>query len=325
MNEETSEATPPVTASAPRTATGAVPAQRSAPPGSHDTKSTRKGTRIGLVLTLLIAFTAAYLVVLFTFLSGDSDRSQHFTSDGGTDPDRVTIDVTLLTINADDNAYQVRVDAQPQGRYRAADGALTAPLRMTLDEIDGDHTTELAAGQWMPLREATLTADGDTSLYPFDEHHIPLEIAMSDARGEPVPITLDLNTGLHDWEADAVMRPDSHTGDIRLEMTASRSAPVVTFALGLMVVLVLLVVVTVGMVTRAISTGKIGFPTLASLAALLFAIPGIRNSMPDTPPVGTLSDFVVFFWALSTVAICMTIASLAWLRHARRTADDPAD
>jgi hypothetical protein len=90
-----------------------------------------------------------------------------------------------------------------------------------------------------------------------------------------------------------------------------------------MAVLVLLVVVTVGMVTRAFGLHKVGFPTLASLAALLFAIPGIRNSMPNTPPVGTLSDFIVFFWALLIVAVCMAVASLAWLRQVR-TSDDPA-
>ncbi|PPK68530.1 DUF4436 family protein [Actinokineospora auranticolor] len=113
-----------------------------------------------------------------------------------TGPDRVGVKVTLLTINADDNAYKVRIDTRPEGRYRNADGSLRTPLRFTLDEIGGDHTTELAEGQWMPLREATLTADGDTSLYPFDTHHIPLEIAITDERGEPVPITVDLRAGL---------------------------------------------------------------------------------------------------------------------------------
>ncbi|MCC8245065.1 DUF4436 family protein [Saccharothrix luteola] len=49
------------------------------------------------------------------------------------------------------------------------------------------------------------------------------------------------------------------------------------------------------MITRAVSLRKVGFPTLASLAALLFAVPGIRNSMPNTPPVGTLTGFIVFF------------------------------
>ncbi|WP_026422274.1 DUF4436 family protein [Actinokineospora inagensis] len=291
--------------------------------GTTSTTQPKRRTRIGLALGILIAFTAAYLVILFTFLSSDTGRGQIITSDPSTTADRVSVKVTLLTINADDNAYKVRVDARPEGRYRNPDGSLATPLRFTLDEIGGNHTTELAEGQWMPLREATLTAEGDTSLYPFDTHHIPLEVAITDPKGDPVPITIDLRAGLHDWKATATPLPDTHIGDVRLEMTATRSAPIITFALGLMLVLVLLVVVTVGMVTRAVATHKIGFPTLASLAALLFAIPGIRNSMPDTPPVGTLSDFIVFFWALLTVAICMSLASLAWLRQARRETDDP--
>lgn len=111
--------------------------------------------------------------------------------------------------------------------------------------------------------------------------------------------------------------PASHDGDIRLDITAARSVPVIAFALGLMAVLVLLVVVTAAMVAHAVAWRKVGFPTLASLAALLFAVPGIRNSMPGTPPVGTLSDFLVFFWALLIVSLCMATASGSWLRANR--------
>jgi hypothetical protein len=288
-----------------------------------DTGPTRRRIRIGLVLVLLVTFTVAYLVVLFTFIRGDTHQNQRFTSETSGVHDRIMIKITLLTVHAEDNAYQVRIDARPQGTYRDPDGGLAVPLRMILEEIGNDHTEELSAGQWIPLRDATLTAEGDTSLYPFDSHEIPLDIAFTDQQGDPVPITVDLHAGLHDWNVNATLQPDTHDGNVRLEMTAARAAPVITFALGLMVVLILLVVVTVGMVTRAINLQKIGFPTLASLAALLFAIPGIRNSMPDTPPVGTLSDFIVFFWALLIVAICMTIASRAWLRKARHTTDDP--
>ncbi|MEJ2855512.1 MULTISPECIES: DUF4436 family protein [unclassified Saccharothrix] len=43
--------------------------------------------------------------------------------------------------------------------------------------------------------------------------------------------------------------------------------------------------------------------------------------MPNTPPVGTLSDFIVFFWALLITTVCMVVASIAWLRNADRETD----
>eukprot|EP00455_Lapot_gusevi_P051802 TRINITY_DN7808_c0_g2_i3.p1 TRINITY_DN7808_c0_g2~~TRINITY_DN7808_c0_g2_i3.p1 ORF type:complete len:203 (+),score=60.07 TRINITY_DN7808_c0_g2_i3:65-610(+) len=36
---------------------------------------------------------------------------------------------------------------------------------------------------------------------------------------------------------------------------------------------------------------------LAFFAAVIFALPSLRNSMPFSPPIGILIDFAAFFWA----------------------------
>jgi hypothetical protein len=110
-----------------------------------------------------------------------------------------------------------------------------------------------------------------------------------------------------------------HSGDVILDVGARRSSSVLIMAFGLMPVLGLLVVVNVAMVVRAIRLRKVEFTTLAALAATLFAIPGIRNGMPTTPPVGTLADFLVFFWALMIIGLCLVAAALSWLRNSGAT------
>ncbi|MCS7478717.1 DUF4436 domain-containing protein [Umezawaea endophytica] len=199
---------------------------------------------------------------------------------------------------------------------------MTRTVQIEIDDIGSEPVETYDAGRRMPLHDLSLTASGDTSLYPFDTHDIPLEISVYDDARNPVPAGLVLQASLHDWHVTSSMRPDSRDGGILLDIQAHRSVSVMVFAIGLMCVLFLLVVVTVGMVARAVSLKKVGFPTLASLAALLFAVPGIRNSMPNTPPVGTLSDFIVFFWALLITTVCMVVASVSWLRNAEEERPD---
>ncbi len=51
------------------------------------------------------------------------------------------------------------------------------------------------------------------------------------------------------------------------------------------------------------------------LAALLFALPPLRNAMPSAPPIGSLSDFMAFFWAEGIVALSLATVVFAWLRR----------
>lgn len=41
---------------------------------------------------------------------------------------------------------------------------------------------------------------------------------------------------------------------------------------------------------------KVEPPTIAVNAALLFALPALRNTQPGVPPVGALIDVCGFFW-----------------------------
>ena len=52
------------------------------------------------------------------------------------------------------------------------------------------------------------------------------------------------------------------------------------------------------------------------MGALLFVMPGIRNMMPGTPPMGSLTDFLVFFWVMALLALCLFIMVLTWSSRA---------
>lgn len=54
------------------------------------------------------------------------------------------------------------------------------------------------------------------------------------------------------------------------------------------------------------------------LGAMLFALPVIRNTMPGVPGIGTLAVYTVYFWALLTVALCLLVIVVTYLRRTIR-------
>ncbi|WP_223244548.1 DUF4436 family protein [Streptomyces sp. CBMA156] len=43
------------------------------------------------------------------------------------------------------------------------------------------------------------------------------------------------------------------------------------------------------------------------MAATLFALVGLRNAAPGSPPIGSLLDYAAFFWAELLVAVGLTM------------------
>jgi drug/metabolite transporter (DMT)-like permease len=101
-----------------------------------------------------------------------------------------------------------------------------------------------------------------------------------------------------------------------VDIVATRSAAVVSLAVALMALVAALVLVTIGVVVQSIRDPRTpDFAIVASLVALLFAIPALRSSLPEAPPPGTLTDFVVFLWALVVVGVLMVALSLVYIRR----------
>jgi hypothetical protein len=53
-------------------------------------------------------------------------------------------------------------------------------------------------------------------------------------------------------------------------------------------------------------------------------LPAVRNSLPDSPPLGIQADFYVFMWAESAVAFSMVTLS-AYLIAMRARGEPPSD
>ncbi|MFD0574689.1 DUF4436 family protein [Kitasatospora gansuensis] len=58
------------------------------------------------------------------------------------------------------------------------------------------------------------------------------------------------------------------------------------------------------------------------MAATLFALVGLRNAAPGSPPIGSVIDYVAFFWAEGIIAASLACTVAFGLRVEHRTADD---
>jgi hypothetical protein len=153
------------------------------------------------------------------------------------------------------------------------------------------------------------------------EHDANLDRYVITADGAPVSARLTMVSSLHDWNVRFTAVNGLPEDDFDIAISIKRSPPVILLAFGIMVVEVMLVLIQVGVVVRAVRYHKVQFTTLAALAAPLFAIPVIRNSLPQTPPVGSLSDFLVFFWTLMVAGACFIVAAVSWFKDAKSTTE----
>ncbi|MDQ6942409.1 MAG: DUF4436 domain-containing protein [Candidatus Eremiobacteraeota bacterium] len=97
----------------------------------------------------------------------------------------------------------------------------------------------------------------------------------------------------------------------------------VTFSSMMYVAMVLVstsvVVMTVLVVVRRIEPD---FSMVLWSGAMLFALPAVRNELPDSPPLGNQSDSYIFMWAEFAVALSMVTLTSYLL--AKRALGEPS-
>ncbi len=57
---------------------------------------------------------------------------------------------------------------------------------------------------------------------------------------------------------------------------------------------------------------------IGSLAAIAFALPVLRNTLPGSPPLGVLADMWVFLWAELATVLALALVVFKWTRAALR-------
>ena len=232
----------------------------------------------------------------------------------------------------------------PHGSFTTDDGVtLSRDLQLYVSSATGKQIHEFQKGRRMSPVEAVIDMyEGEPMDYPFDTHKAELAlyfepatptekprssrpaVATTDAAAgaseseaeeeDSIPMTVDLFGSVNGLRIDAAKTKDHADDFVDIDLEISRATTAKFFSGFIMTAMWLLTLAVVILVVNVV-TGrrKIEVSMFSFLGALLFAFPALRNSQPGTPPIGTLSDFIAFFWVEVLIALSLITILTVWL------------
>ncbi len=140
------------------------------------------------------------------------------------------------------------------------------------------------------------------------------ESAEEDDGDEEIPIGVDFSGSISGFRIEAAKAKESQNDLVGIDMTISRSTTTKFFSFFVMIMMWGLTISVLFLTASVVLRGrKPELGMFSFTAALLFAFATVRNAQPGTPPIGTYSDFISFFWAEVIIALCLVVLVFAWL------------
>jgi hypothetical protein len=300
--------------------------------------------RFSLGIVALFVMTAALTVGALPAFGQNTSANPPDT--GAKHTDYIETVAKILSIDPIKGDASVRLEFIPHGNFAKEDGTLARNVKLDVNSSNGKQEISFEKGKRMTPTEAVLNMyDGEVSDYPFDRHKAELILwftgkpdkpvekpkpaeetpaaepkpetkteAPAESVEEDVPFTLDFTPTLAGFTIETAKSKDSDDDYVNIEMSIARSSMVKFFSTFVMCLMwgvsiaVLLLVLSVVVRGRKVEIAMFSF-----IATLLFAFVTVRNSQPAVPPVGTLSDYLSFFWAIVILALCLLTIVLTWI------------
>lgn len=289
----------------------------------------------------LIAFLGLYATVLQNFRDSGERKAGAVTLGHGF-TDGVNIAATVLSVDPIKGEMLVRLAFEPVGNL-SNDGTLTKDLSLIVSAGSGNVERPFKKGKIMPPTDVTLELfDGQVTNYPFDRFKAELFVAMETAppastttsgsssspseaptptspatSAEPpeaVPVSMFVFESLHGFKIDIENRTEEDDGTVDALIRADRATSTVVFAVFVMILMWLLAVGALALaLTVSLGGRKVELAMFGFLGSLLFAFPAVRNVIPGTPPIGSLNDYIAFFWCEAIVAVSLLIILAVWI------------
>ena len=287
----------------------------------EETRNSKKPLIVGLILLLI--FGGLYVFVLGAYRNEGNNRAAELTADTAKAGEN-RIDVTEQIVTADPikGDVVVRLEFTPHGSLASGDGGLLArDLELYVSSATGKNAHEFKKGKRMnPVEAVVEIYEGEPMDYPFDAHSAELSFFFEPAKGgegagnESIPMAVEMHGAVAGLRLDTEYAKESTPDHAVIEISIQRATTAVFFSVFIMIAMWALVIGVISLVYRVFAGHrKIEISMFSFLGALLFAFPALRNSQPGTPPIGTLSDFIAFFWAEVIVALSLLAVVLRWI------------
>lgn len=293
----------------------------------------RRGVVGGIVTAVIAVGLVAGVAHALRIYREEAHARAVVSTYGATTDDRVDLYVTLLSVDPVQGQATARVVSFPRGSLSDDQGRPTRPLTLFANNLTGIQDRHYATGKTMDPFDMTVNLfDGQASDYPFDRFNAQLEFQLSDGDRPSeeghgrhaavlVPLQVTFSGNVHGCAVTPTHADTTVVGYIRLDLSTARSTTVVQTAVGGMIVMWAIAIAVLGL-TLSILFWEHEAETFTFYSGLLFALFAFRNSLPGTPPVGTLSDYLAFFWAELIVATSLIVTIIFSLLPTRRKDED---
>lgn len=288
--------------------------------GARTTRPPR-WVRISVVIVLLVALIAT--VAIWSQVGGAGVGSQAVQTSPDAASDRVDITATVVRVDPASGELMLRVLVTPRGALTEEQGL--SPK----EDLEILTSAAMKTDPFFPAGERIGTVDVPVALsgsgitaYPFDGYDATLEFtARQGGVVVPVNVTFSNRDALFAASVEAYAEGDAGI----VELGLGRSSGVLTFAI-FMIAAMWALAIAVASAAWFLFTRRRGlvWPALGWMAASLFAIAAFRNAAPGAPPIGSLIDYLAFFWAEAIIAICVFVTAISGIRQevaAERRAD----
>jgi hypothetical protein len=266
-------------------------------------------TRLLLIIGFII-FVAFYAGGMFLF-QRDAGADTATLEKGAVPANYVSMEVRVASIDPAKETAVLAITPEPQAGL-TDDGGYSAKADFEYDIVtdDGTKTVKIKAGDPMQTTQIPISISGEVSSYPNDEYDGDVEIDSD------TPFKIEGISHIQAFTADMDLDDHSKAGELTVNFGFKRSESVVIFAWFVYLLMSLVAALALAVATGVAIRGfKFEFGMIGWIGALLFVLPAIRNSLPGQPPIGTIGDFAVFFWAEIMVVVSLISLVVTWYRR----------
>lgn len=284
---------------------------------------TTKRIWLGVVLVLALVGMGSCAIGINSFFDEERNPVQRITSLKTLPATRLEISAKVIFTDPIRGLMRVELEFHPKGELVAANGHdMARDVHVLTNTTYGQPEIILKKNHQPHPIEMTLSLlDGDAALYPIDQYTAHLQLESYIERGKDdetaVPLILDFVSHNHVLHAEAFLGADSEPHELNVQLKLKRPPTVQGFA-WFMNGLMILIAICASLITFNVSyrDKKLEPNFMVWMSALLFVLPTIRNTLPGAPPLGSLTDFMVFFWVEAVVSIALFILVVTWYRRA---------
>jgi Domain of unknown function (DUF4436) len=291
----------------------------------------RRVSRRGWIAAAIIGVV---VIVMYVLVAAFYDIEGGLKFVGAADSDATGVLVHIDPVSVDPQhslaTVHLALESRDPDLVDPTSNRLTQNTRILITSAAGSQEFRYPAGETLGQVDIQVGLAGEQAKYPFDSHFGTMSLFADTYEKGPdgsfvstgvvaanaVEPAFEPTFGVNGW--DTILTAQNLPGSSVTEFDFRRAFSTQIFAVALLVLVVVLssIALTVGLLTvtrrRRVEVGLLTYA-----GALLFALPALRQYMPNAPPIGAAIDIYVYLWAIVGAIAAITLLATSWIAQTR--------